>query len=350
MVTAVRTLEEEQDVIVVMRSHASQEQVDGVVERIRSMGYQPHVSSGAETTIIGVIGHSAPEQLAPLEFLPGVDHMVPVMKPYKLGSRDFRPLDTVVNVDGVSFGGTELTVIAGPCAVESEEQLWETARAVKAAGAKVLRAGAFKPRTSPYSFQGLGKAALTMLDELRSSLGLVVITEVITADDVSLVAGHVNILQVGARNMQNFSLLQEAGRSGHPVLLKRGMSATLEEMLMSAEYILSNGNERVILCERGIRTFEGSTRFTLDITAVPVLKHLTHLPVIVDPSHATGKWHYVPAAAKAAIAAGADGLMVEVHPHPEEALSDGPQSLRCDRFAALMNDLIPLAAAVGRSL
>ncbi len=336
--------------IVVMQSHASQAQVEHVVHQVEDLGFRPHVSSGEETTIIGIIGHSAPDQLAQLEFLPGVDHMVQVTKPYKLGSRDFRPRDTVVEVGDVRFGGNELTIIAGPCAVESEEQIWEAARAVKAAGATVLRAGAFKPRSSPYSFQGLGKPALEMLDAIRREMGLLVVTEVLSPDDVELVARHVDILQVGARNMQNFTLLQEIGRSRHPVLLKRGMSATIEEMLMSAEYILANHNDRIILCERGIRTFETSTRFTLDITAVPVLKHLTHLPVIIDPSHATGKWIYVAAAAKAGIAAGADGLIVEVHPRPHEALSDGPQALRFDRFAALMDDLKPLANAVGRTL
>lgn len=336
--------------IVVMQSHASEAQVEHVVHQVEDLGFRPHVSSGEETTIIGIIGHSAPDQLAQLEFLPGVDHMVQVTKPYKLGSRDFRPRDTVVEVGDVRFGGNELTIIAGPCAVESEEQIWEAARAVKAAGATVLRAGAFKPRSSPYSFQGLGKPALEMLDAIRREMGLLVVTEVLSPDDVELVARHVDILQVGARNMQNFTLLQEIGRSRHPVLLKRGMSATIEEMLMSAEYILANHNDRIILCERGIRTFETSTRFTLDITAVPVLKHLTHLPVIIDPSHATGKWIYVAAAAKAGIAAGADGLIVEVHPRPHEALSDGPQALRFDRFAALMDDLKPLANAVGRTL
>lgn len=341
---------EVRDMIVVMQSHAAPDQIENVVKHVENLGYRPHVSRGEETTIVGIIGHSAPEQLASLEFLPGVDHMVQVTKPYKLGSRDFRPMDSVVQVGDVRFGANQLAIIAGPCAVESVDQIWETAHAIKLAGARVLRAGAFKPRSSPYSFQGLGKPALEMLDEIRRTLGLVVVTEVLTPDDVDLVARHVDILQVGARNMQNFSLLQEVGRSGHPVLLKRGMSATIEEMLMSAEYILANHNAKVILCERGIRTFENSTRFTLDITAVPVLKHLTHLPVIVDPSHATGKWIYVPAAAKAGIAAGADGLMIEVHPRPAEALSDGPQALRFDRFSALMDQLRPLAVAVGRSL
>ena len=344
------TVQEVRDMIIVMQSHATQEQIDSIVARVREMGYRPHVSEGEETTIVGVIGHSSADQLASLEFLPGVDHMVPVMKPYKLGSRDFRPRNTLVTIDGVTFGDSAVVIIAGPCAVEGEEQLWETARSVKEAGARVLRAGAFKPRTSPYSFQGLGRQALEMLDRVRRELGLAVVTEVLSPDDVGLVASHVDLLQVGARNMQNFSLLQEIGRSGHPVLLKRGMSATVEELLMSAEYILANGNDKVILCERGIRTFETSTRFTLDISAVPVIKYLTHLPVIVDPSHATGKWKFVAPVAKAGIAAGADGLIIEVHPRPAEALSDGAQSLRLDRFGALMSELRPLACAVGRTL
>jgi 3-deoxy-7-phosphoheptulonate synthase len=343
-------VEEVRQMIVVMQSHATKEDIDNVVGHIHALGYRSHISEGEETTIIGVIGHSSPDQLASLEFLPGVDHMVPVMKPYKLGSRDFRPKDTIVSVDGVKFGTDQVVIIAGPCAVESEEQLWETACAVREAGARILRAGAFKPRTSPYTFQGLGKQALEMLADVRKRLGLAVVTEVLTPDDVELVAAHVDMLQVGARNMQNFALLQEIGRSRHPVLIKRGMSATLEELLMSAEYVLANGNSDVVLCERGIRTFENSTRFTLDISAVPVLKHQTHLPVIVDPSHATGKWKFVSPVAKAGIAAGADGLIVEVHPRPAEALSDGPQSLRLDRFRQLMDELRPLAQAVGRHL
>ena len=336
--------------IIVMHNHATSAEIDNVVATVREMGYLPHLSKGEETTIIGVIGHTSPEELTPLELLSGVDHLVPVTKPYKLGSRDFHPIDTVVPVDGVEFGGRELVIIAGPCAIESREQIWETALAVKAAGSRVLRAGAFKPRTSPYSFQGMGEPALQILNDIRSELGLVVVTEVIAPGDVDLVAAHADILQVGARNMQNFSLLQEIGQCGHPVLLKRGISATVEELLMSAEYILAKGNRRIVLCERGIRTFENATRFTLDINAIPVLKHLTHLPVVVDPSHATGKWTYVPAAAKAGIAAGADGLIVEVHPRPSQALSDGVQSLRPDRFERLMQDLRPLASAVGRAL
>lgn len=342
--------QKEKDMIVVMKSHAAQEHIDHVVTSITQMGYKPNISRGEETTVIGVIGHSSPEQLASLEFLPGVDHMVQVMKPYKLGSRDFHPSDTVVRVGDVAFGSTHVPVVAGPCAVESESQLWETAYAVKAMGATVLRAGAFKPRSSPYSFQGLGHSALVMLDAVRKETGLKVVTEVLAPDDVEAVIEHVDMLQIGARNMQNFTLLQEVGKSRHPVLLKRGISATIEELLMSAEYILANHNPNVVLCERGIRTFETSTRFTLDISAVPVLKHLTHLPVMVDPSHAMGKWKFVSPAAKAAIAIGADGLIIEVHPRPEEALSDGPQSLRFDRFETLMAELKPIAVAVGRSL
>lgn len=336
--------------IIVMQTNHTADQVDVVVARVLEMGFRPYVSDGEETTIIGVVGHSDAEQLAPLQYLPGVENLVPVTKKYKLGSRDFKPKDTVVPVDGQLIGGRHLTVIAGPCAVESEEQLRETAKAVKESGATILRGGAFKPRSSPYSFQGLGKPALEMLSAVRKEFGLAVVTEVLSPDDVELVAQHVDMLQIGARNMQNFTLLQEVGKSGHPVLLKRGMSATIEELLMSAEYILANNNERVVLCERGIRTFEDSTRFTLDINAVPVLKQVTHLPVIVDPSHATGKWNYVPAIARAAVAAGADGLIVEVHPRPSEALSDGPQSLRLDRFCDLMHQLHPLAEAVGRTL
>ena len=326
--------EEVRDMIVVMQSHATPEEIHNVVEHVKQLGYRPHLSEGEETTVIGVIGHTAPEQLASLEFLPGVDHMVPVTKPYKLGSRDFHPVDSVVPVDGVTFGGETVVIIAGPCAVENEDQLWETARAVQTAGARVLRGGAYKPRSSPYSFQGLGKTALSMLDDVRRNLGLVVITEVLTPDDVELVARHVDILQVGARNMQNFALLQEIGRSGHPVLLKRGMSATLEELLMSAEYILANGNDRVILCERGIRTFETSTRFTLDISAVPVLKHLTHLPVIVDPSQGCGRADLVRVLCRGAIAMGADGLLIEVHPHPAES-GDRPLSPQYRHLAEL---------------
>jgi 3-deoxy-7-phosphoheptulonate synthase len=280
----------------------------------------------------------------------GVERAVPVLQPFKLASREFHPQDTVVKVNGVLIGTNQIVVMAGPCAVESNEQLFVTARAVKKAGAKILRGGAFKPRTSPYSFQGLGVEGLKLLASARDETGLPVVTEVIAPEMVPLVSTYADILQIGARNMQNYSLLHAVGEIQRPILLKRGMMSTIEELLMAAEYILSHGNDRVILCERGIRTFEPYTRNTIDISAVPLLKKLTHLPVIVDPSHATGKWELVGPVSKAAIAAGADGLIIEVHPSPEEALSDGPQSLRPEKFEALMEELDPIAKAVGRTL
>jgi 3-deoxy-7-phosphoheptulonate synthase len=336
--------------IIVMRQRASEEEVRNVVASIEELGYRAHLSQGEERTIIGVIGDERPLAVQPIEMLAGVERVVPILQPFKLASRDFKSENTVVQLNGVSIGGERLIVMAGPCAVESREQILEIAQAVKEAGATVLRAGAFKPRTSPYSFQGLGVRGLELLAEAREQTGLLVVTEVISPADVELVGEYVDILQIGARNMQNFSLLQEVGRSGRPVLLKRGMMSTLQEMLMSAEYILSNSNYRVILCERGIRTFETATRNTLDINAIPVLKKLTHLPVIVDPSHATGKWEYVSAVSKAAVAAGADGLIVEVHTHPEKALSDGAQSLKPAVFSQLMADVGKVAAAVGRTV
>jgi 3-deoxy-7-phosphoheptulonate synthase len=275
---------------------------------------------------------------------------VSVARPFKRASRDFHPQDTVVPINGVQVGGEQVIVMAGPCAVESEEQLLESARAVKEAGAHVLRGGAFKPRTSPYSFQGLGEKGLRLLAQARAETGLPIVTEVMEPQTVPLVTTFADILQVGARNMQNYALLHAVGEAQRPVLLKRGMMSTIEELLMAAEYILSHGNNRVMLCERGIRTFETYTRNTLDISAVPMLKRLTHLPVVVDPSHGTGKWELVEPMARAAVAAGADGLMIEVHPHPEEALSDGAQSLKPERFAALMQSLRPIAEAVGRTL
>jgi len=336
--------------IVVMQREATEAQVNAVVARVEELGFRAHLSKGEERTIIGIIGDERPLGVEPLELLEGVDRVVPILQPFKLASRDFKPDPTVVSLDGVKVGGEEVVVIAGPCSIESREQLLETAWAVKEAGAKVLRGGAYKPRTSPYSFQGLGARGLELLVEARETVGLPVVTEVMAPGDVELVKRHVDLLQIGARNSQNFSLLQEVGRSGHPALLKRGMMSTVQELLMAAEYILSNRNYSVILCERGIRTFETATRFTLDINAVPVLKQLTHLPVIVDPTHATGRWNLVAPAARAAIAAGADGLIVEVHPHPERALSDGPQQLKPEVFAGLMNELRAVAAAVGRKL
>jgi 3-deoxy-7-phosphoheptulonate synthase len=336
--------------IIVMRKDATAPDVERVVERVKELGFTPHLSVGEERTIIGVIGDERPLAVQPLELLAGVDRLVPILQPFKLASRDFKPDNTVMDIGGVEVGGQRVVVIAGPCAIESREQLFETAWAVKEAGASIIRGGAFKPRTSPYSFQGLGIKGLELLAEVREVVGLPVVTEVISPSDVSLVSQYVDVLQVGARNMQNFSLLQEAGRSKHPVLLKRGMMSTIQELLMSAEYILSNSNYRVILCERGIRTFEPSTRNTLDIGAIPVIKGLSHLPIIVDPSHATGKWQLVGAVSRASVAAGADGLIVEVHPQPERAMSDGAQSLKPAVFAQLMTELRAVAQAIGRTV
>jgi 3-deoxy-7-phosphoheptulonate synthase len=336
--------------IVVMKKGATGAQIANVTARIEQLGCRVHLSEGEERTIIGVIGNGRPLDREPIERLDGVERTVPILRPFKLASREFHPQDTVVKVNGVSIGGKQLVVMAGPCAVESCEQLLETARVVKEAGGRVLRGGAFKPRTSPYSFQGLGEEGLRLLAQARDETGLPVVTEVIDPQMVPLVTTYANILQVGARNMQNYALLHAVGEAQRPVLLKRGMMSTIEELLMAAEYVLSHGNERVILCERGIRTFEHYTRNTLDISAVPLLKQLCHLPVVVDPSHGTGKWELVEPVSLAAVAAGADGLIIEVHPHPEVALSDGVQSLKPARFAALMESLRPVAEAVGRTL
>jgi 3-deoxy-7-phosphoheptulonate synthase len=336
--------------IVVMRSGATPEAVQAVVNRIGEMGFRAHLSVGEERTIIGVIGDERPVSDNTFRLLEGVEKVVRILTPYKLASRDFHPKDTVVPIDGVSVGAKRVTVMAGPCSVESREQILETGRLVKEAGATILRGGAFKPRTSPYSFQGLGATGLDLLVEARNTLGMPLVTEVMAPEQVPIMAELVDILQIGTRNMQNYALLHAVGASGKPVLLKRGMMSTIEELIMAAEYILSHNNDRVILCERGIRTFETATRNTLDLSAIPVLKQMTHLPVIVDPSHGTGNWEYVPAMSLAAVAAGADGLIVEVHPHPEKALSDGAQSLRPDRFSELMVRLRAVAQAVGRDL
>jgi len=336
--------------IIVMKQGATPEQVTSVTARIEEWGCQAHISEGEERTIIGVIGNGRPLDREPIERLSGVDRTVPILRPFKLAGRDFHPKDTIVELNGVSIGGEQLTVMAGPCAVESREQLFDAAHAVKEAGAKVLRGGAFKPRTSPYSFQGLGEEGLALLAEARDETGLLIVTEVMEPDLVPLVSAYADILQIGARSMQNYALLHAAGEAQKPVLLKRGMMSTVEELLMSAEYILSHGNHRVILCERGIRTFEPYTRNTLDISAIPLLKQLSHLPVIADPSHGTGKWELVEPASRAAVAAGADGLLVEVHPRPEDALSDGAQSLKPERFATLMENLAPIAEAIGRRM
>jgi 3-deoxy-7-phosphoheptulonate synthase len=333
-----------------MKKKATQDQVQSVVKRIEELGFTTHLSSGEERTIIGIIGDERRLDAGLLELADGVERIVPILQPFKLASRDFKPENTVVNIKGVEVGGNEIVVMAGPCAVESREQIMETAFAVKAAGAKMLRGGAFKPRTSPYAFQGLGEAGLELLAEAGEATGLPVVTEVISPGDVELVCKYADVMQIGARNMQNFSLLQEVGKSGHPVLLKRGLMSTIQELLMSAEYILANSNYKVMLCERGIRTFEPATRNTLDITAIPILKKLSHLPVIVDPSHATGHWDLVNPVSRAAIAGGADGLIIEVHPQPERALSDGAQSLKPPVFAQLMGEIQQIAVAVGRGM
>ncbi len=336
--------------IIIMKHGATTGQISNVAARVEQMGCQVHLSEGQERTIIGVIGNGRPIDREQIERMSGVERTVPVLRPFKLASREFHPQDSVFPINGVSIGGEQLVVMAGPCAVESREQLLETAEAVKAAGGHVLRGGAFKPRTSPYSFQGLGEKGLRLLAEVREATGLPIVTEVMAPEQVPLVTTYADILQIGARSMQNYALLHAVGESQRPVLLKRGMMSTIEELLMSAEYILSHGNHRVMLCERGIRTFEKYTRNTLDISAVPVLKQLSHLPVVVDPSHGTGHWEYVVPVARAAVAAGADGLIIEVHPRPEEALSDGAQSLKPSRFAELMDTLAPIAAAVGRTV
>jgi 3-deoxy-7-phosphoheptulonate synthase len=337
--------------IVVMRRDATEEEIQRVIAFIESKrDSRAHVSRGVERTVIGVIGHVYPELQGELETLPGVEEVLRVTKPYKLASREFHPDDTLVRVGDVVIGGDEVVVMAGPCSVESEEQLLETARAVKGAGARVLRGGAFKPRTSPYSFQGLGVQGLRLLAKAREETGLPVITEVMTAEDVDLVATYADILQIGARNVQNFKLLHAVGKVNKPVLLKRGFATTYEEWLLAAEYILAGGNKQVILCERGIRTFETYTRNTLDLAAVPVIKRLSHLPIIVDPSHGTGKWHLVTPMALAAVAAGSHGLLVEVHPNPEQALSDGPQSLTPDNFRQLMDGVRMIAQAIGKKV
>jgi 3-deoxy-7-phosphoheptulonate synthase len=336
--------------MIIMKAGTRQKDIDRVVERVLSLGLQAHLSQGKERTIIGAIGDGRPVQKDLFMHLPGVDRVLPISRPYKLASREFSPEDTRIRLDGVSIGGGEVVVIAGPCAVESRSQILETAQAVREAGAHALRGGVFKPRTSPYSFQGVGEAGFGWLLEAKALTGLPIVTEVMDPEQVALLKPVADVLQIGARNMQNFSLLHAAGESQHPILLKRGLSATVEDLLMAAEYILSHGNRQVILCERGIRTFETATRNTVDINAIPVLKHQTHLPVILDPSHGTGHWEYVEAVALAGIAAGADGLMVEVHPTPEEAFSDGGQSLKPERFAAMVTKIRKVTAALQRRL
>lgn len=336
--------------IVVMERGASREELEAVVDRVREWGLHPHLSEGEERTIVGLIGDERPVNEDALLAMGGVENVLPILKPYKLASREFHPHDTVVPINDVSIGDKPIAIMAGPCSVESREQIMEAARAVRKTGTHILRGGAFKPRTSPYSFQGLGQEGLDLLQEVKERLGMAIVTEVMAPEQLDLVCECADILQVGARNMQNFALLRAVGEADRPVLLKRGMMCSMEELLLAAEYILSHGNYRVMLCERGIRTFEEYTRFTLDISAVPVLKQLTHLPVIVDPSHASGNWEWVTSLSMAAVAAGADGLLVEVHPHPEQALSDGAQSLRPERFAELVEKVRDVAHAVGREL
>lgn len=334
--------------IVVMNPGAKEEEITRITDKLKAMGYGVHLSTGENRTVIGVIGQRREEAAQAMEAMPEVERVVFITRPFKLAGREFHPDNTIIPVGGITIGGPELVVMAGPCAIEGEEQLIEAAEAVKSAGAAVLRAGAFKPRTSPYSFQGLEQEGLHFLDEVRAKTGLLIVTEVMDQFTVGEVAETADIIQVGARNMQNYYLLRELGKIRKPVLLKRGLSATIEEWLMAAEYILSGGNYEVILCERGIRTFEPYTRNTLDLSAVPLIKQLSHLPIIVDPSHGTGLSGLVPSMSKAAIAAGADGLMIEVHPHPEDALSDGPQSLTPDQFRKLIKELKGVALSVGR--
>ena len=337
--------------IIVMRPTATPEEINHLCEKVKELGLTPQVSRGVRRTIIGVIGEEDKLRVKPLEAFPGVESVVPIMRPYKLASRDFRPEPTEFEMPhGVKVGGKKIVVMAGPCAVEGRDMLFKTAEAVKKSGATFLRGGAFKPRTSPYSFQGLGEEGLKYLREAADHFALLVVTEVMDTRSVELVAKYSDMLQIGARNMQNFDLLKECGISKKPVLLKRGLSATINELLLSAEYILAKGNFKVMLCERGIRTFETATRNTIDINAVPVIKKETHLPVLVDPSHGTGRREFVAPIARAAIAAGCDAIMVEVHPNPEEAKSDGEQSLLPVQFAALMKELRLVAQAVGREI
>ncbi|MBI3353449.1 MAG: 3-deoxy-7-phosphoheptulonate synthase [Nitrospirae bacterium] len=337
--------------IIVLKPDATKEQIDHIVEKLKGFGLQIHMSKGEERTIIGVIGDERVLANQPLEVFPGVEKVMPILQPFKLVSREFKKENTVIEFDnGVKIGGKRIHVMAGPCAVEEKELLIQIAEDVKAAGATFIRGGAFKPRTSPYAFQGLGPEGLKFLSEAKKKTGLLVITEVMDPRDIELILQYTDIIQIGARNMQNFRLLTDVGGYEKPVLLKRGLSATIKELLMSAEYIMSKGNTKVMLCERGIRTFETYTRNTLDLSAVPVIKKLSHLPVIVDPSHGVGKWDLVAPMAKAAIAAGADGLIIEVHPNPEEAFSDGEQSLKPKVFKELMKELRLVAQAVGREL
>ena len=337
--------------IIILNRDATQEQTKAIEQHIVERGLRPQIVSGVERSIIGVIGEVYPELKDEFEQMPGVLEVTPISKKYKMASREFQPEDTVVQVGPVAIGDpNQVAIMAGPCAVESEKQLLSVARAVKASGANMLRGGAFKPRTSPYAFRGLGLEGLKILAKAREETGLPVVTEVMTPEDVEMVATYADMLQVGARNMQNFNLLDQVGKANKPVLLKRGMSATIEEWLLAAEYILSSGNKQVILCERGVRTFETYTRNTLDVSAIPIIKRVSHLPVIGDPSHGTGKWYLVPPVALALVAAGAHGVMVEVHPQPDVARSDGAQSLTFENFQSLMEQVNAIAGSLGKSV
>lgn len=339
--------------IIVLKPDATEEALKHIIKKLEGKGLSANVSRGTERTIIGVIGDTSKvteEEEDAISAMPSVENVMRIVKPYKLASREFKPENTLINVGGRVIGGKKIQVIAGPCAVENKTLIMTTAEKVKEAGAAFIRGGAYKPRTSPYSFQGLGEEGLKYLADAREKTGLPVVTELMDPRDLEVMVKYTDIIQIGARNMQNFRLLLEVGSVKKPVLLKRGLSSTIKEWLMSAEYIMSRGNHEVILCERGIRTFETATRNTLDLSAVPVLKSLTHLPVVVDPSHGVGKWELVAPMAKAAVAVGADGLLIEVHPNPEEAMSDGEQSLSPDVFKKMMEEIRPVAAAVGREI
>jgi 3-deoxy-7-phosphoheptulonate synthase len=343
---------EEKAMIIVMKNDASQEEIEKVISTVKELGYKAHIIQGVLRTVIGAVGdeRGKPHHLESLSILAGVEKVVPILQPYKLASREIKPDNTVIKVGNAKIGDNKVIVMAGPCSVENEEQILETAIAVKQAGATILRGGAYKPRTSPYTFQGLGEEGLKLLAKARKRTGLPVVTEVLDTHDLDIVAEYSDMLQIGARNSQNYALLRYVGRCNKPVLLKRGMSTTINEFLMAAEYILSEGNQNLVLCERGIRTFETATRNTFDLNAIPVLKEKTHLPIIADPSHGTGYWQYVTPVALAAIAAGADGLMIEVHYRPEIAQSDGGQSLKPSKFSLLMEKAKPVAQAVGRDI
>jgi 3-deoxy-7-phosphoheptulonate synthase len=337
--------------LVIMKSHATAEEIDAVCHKIEAMGYKANPMPGSTRTAIGITGNQGTVEATAIECLPGVAECVPVSKPYKLVGRELKEETTIIDLgDGVQIGGRELAIIAGPCAVETREQTMAVARAVAAAGARLFRGGAYKPRTSPYSFQGLAEEGLKILAEVRKVFGLKIVTEAIDVESIELVESYSDVIQIGARNMQNFSLLKRAGKSDLPVLLKRGISATLDELLMAAEYILAEGNYKVVLCERGIRTFTDHTRNTLDLSVIPAVQRLSHLPIIVDPSHGTGRREKVIPLSRAAIAVGADGLMIEVHNHPEDALSDGNQSIEPSEFQQLMNEVSQIAHVLGRTI